>query len=170
MGQLWSLLPLFHSRFYPTSPEGVCQRGTGYQYCILRGVCVSISKHFLTWVNCDHCSHYFIVGSITLLLRVSVNLVQCKRYSIKKGCVSTISLQCLSHFFYGCVSTWCSVIDIIFSEGCVSVYLNIFDIGQLWSLLPLFYCRINHTSLEGVFQPGADHTHFFSALSCYVIA
>ena len=48
---------------------------------------------FLTWVNCDHCSHYFIAGSITLLLRVCVNLMQCYQYSIlRRVCVSISKL------------------------------------------------------------------------------
>ena len=59
-----------------------------YRYSILRRVCVSISKHFLTWVNCVHYSHDFIIGSITFLLRVCVNLLQCNLYSIlRRLCV-----------------------------------------------------------------------------------
>ena len=47
----------------------------------------------LTWVKCDHCSHNFIAGSITLLLRMRVNLMQCYQYSIlKRLCVSISKL------------------------------------------------------------------------------
>ena len=61
-----------------------------YRYSILRRVCVSISKHFLTWVNCDHCSHYFIAASIYHTSDEGVR----------------------------------SVIDIVFSERYISAYLN----------------------------------------------
>ena len=51
-------------------------------------MCVRKSNHLLTWVNCDHGSHYFIAGSITLLLRVCVNLLQCNRCStLRRVCV-----------------------------------------------------------------------------------
>ena len=67
-----------------------------YHYSILRRVCVSISKCFLTWFNC---SQYFIAQSITLLLRVCFKLAQCYQYSIQysQGCVSV----CLNTFWHG---------------------------------------------------------------------
>ena len=138
MCQLWSLLPLFYCRVYPTSPESV-NLVSSYRYSNLRKVCVSISEHFLTWVNCDHCSYYFIAGSITLLLRCVLTWCSVIDIVFSEGCVwaylntfwhgstvitaHTISLQRLSHFFWRCVSTLCIVMDIVFSKGCASAYL-----------------------------------------------
>ena len=55
-----------------------------------------VSKHFLTQVNYDHCFHYLIVGLITLLLRVCVNLVQRNRYRILRRVCVRISRHFLS--------------------------------------------------------------------------
>ena len=94
-GSTWSLLPHFHCRVYHISPEGVCQ----HRYSILTRVCVTISKQFSTWVNCDHCSPYFIAGSITLLLRACVwcsvidTVLACLK-NLRKHFATISCLQC----------------------------------------------------------------------------
>ena len=74
---------------------------------ILRSVCVSISKHFLT-------------GQLWSLLPI----LQWTTPPVITA--PTISLQGLSHFPWWGMSTLGSVIDIVFTEGCVPACLNTF--------------------------------------------